>query len=133
MHKKTQLLWLLYAFFVGCALYFEWHEDLLSFSGGLGLLKLAVWMIWLAFLVYSIHCSRHENLMRTIRTMMGLYWGRQIGIDLYLGLLIALVIIFLHQGLLVAALWLLPLLIFANLATLLYLAIHFDALVMKLM
>lgn len=133
MHPRTRLLWLAYAVFVGCALTFNWHDSMLSFAGSYGLLKLGVWVIWLAFLVYSIHCSRHENLMRTIRTMKGLYWGRQIGIDLYLGILIALIIIFLNEGLLVMALWLVPLLIFANLATLLYIAIHFEAIAAKLL
>lgn len=50
---------------------------------------------------------------------------------LYLGLM--LFVIYLHEGsVLVTCLWLLPILAFANLATLLYVGIHFDAIVARL-
>lgn len=58
-----------------------------------------------------------------------MHWGRQIGADLYLGLFLALLIIYLHEGALAAFLWTVPTLAFANLSILLYFAIHFDAIV----
>lgn len=64
--------------------------------------------------------------------MSGLHWGRQIGIDLYIGITIMAFFIYLHSGsVFVLLLWLLPLFAFANLATLLYIAIHYDSIVEK--
>ena len=127
------LLWGIYAAFVVLALSFNWHPALLDFSGGQAGIKLLVWALYLSFLAYSIYCSFKENIFRTIRTMSQLYWGRQIGIDLYLGLAIALILIYLHEGLLVMLLWLVPTILFANLAILLYIAIHLDTIALKLL
>lgn len=61
-----------------------------------------------------------------------LHWGRQIGIDLYLGLSLTLFIVYLNEGsVLVMLLWLIPTFAFGNLATLLYFAIHYDAIVAR--
>ena len=69
----------------------------------------------------------------TIGVMSRLYWGRQIGIDLYLGLLIFMSFIFYYQESdLIALLWLMPVLAFANLATLLYLALQYDSIIATL-
>ena len=120
--------WAVYAIFAGLAVATAWNEQTLVFDGAQGVFKAAIWLLLLGFLVYSVYCSLRENIFRTIRTMSGLHWGRQIGLDLYLGLLIFMAFIYLHQGaMLPVALWLLPVLLFANLATLLYLAIHFDS------
>jgi hypothetical protein len=45
--------------------------------------------------------------------------------------LLSLSVIILHEGFVVALVWLVPVLLFANLATLLYVAIHFEALVAR--
>ena len=58
------------------------------------------------------------------------YWTKQIGIDLYLGVAVSGAIIYLNEGsLFILGLWLLPLVLFANLATLLYFAMNYDSLV----
>lgn len=123
------LSWVAYFAFAACVLVVDGHERLFAFDGRLGAAKLLVWLVLAGFLAYSIHCSRRENLFRTVGRIAEFHWGRQIGIDLYLGLMLALLIIYLHQGTLVAALWALPTLAFANLAILLYFAVHFDAIV----
>ncbi|PYC25997.1 hypothetical protein DMO17_10050 [Aquipseudomonas alcaligenes] len=126
--SKNLLSWMLFAVFVVLALGLHWHAQLLVFSGLVGAGKALVWLAWLAFVGYSIHCSRRENIVKSIRGMARLYWGRQIIIDLYLGVALFLALIALHQGALVMLAWLLPVLLFANQATLLYLAIHFESL-----
>ena len=88
-------------------------------------------MLLIGFLVYSLYCTSRENLFRTVAKMAEFHWGRQIGIDLYLGLLVGLFIIYLNEGAITALLWLLPVLAYANLAILLYVALHFDSLVTK--
>ena len=129
--SANYLSWAVYAAFVAVALYVNWHTSLFSFDGRLGSLKLVVWAAYVAFLVYSVYCSSKENIFRTIRKIAEFHWGRQIGIDLYLGLFVALILIYLNEGIVAAAFWLLPTLLFANLSVLLYLAIHFDSIVTK--
>ena len=125
--------WLVYSIFAATALYLNWHSDIFSFTGNLGILKLVVWVIFAAFLAYSVYCSYQENLIRTVRKIADFHWGRQIGIDLYLGLFIFQTLIYLHEGTLAAVLWLVPTLLFANLSTLLYLGIHFDSVASNLL
>jgi len=127
------VLWGLYGVFAVVAVSTGLEETTFRFDGPLGGAKAAVWIALLAFLAYSVYCNFRENFFRTLKTMVGLYWGRQIGTDLYLGLALALFIIFLNDGVWIALLWLVPVLIYANLAVLLYVAIHFDSIVAKLL
>lgn len=131
---KTGLtLWGLYVAFALVALFANLKESTFQFAGPLGGIKAIVWLVLVSFLAYSVYCSFQENFFRSVRSIASLYWGRQISADLYVGLLVGLFIIFLHEGPLVALLWLVPTLIYANLAMLLYLAIHFDGIVSKLL
>lgn len=125
----NQISWAAYFVFVGVAISLGWHEEILDFSGPLAGVKLLVWIVYLGFLGYSLYCSSRENLFRTIRKMSELHWGRQIGADLYLGLLLALFVIYLNEGVAAVLLWALPTLVFANLSILLYFAIHFESIV----
>lgn len=129
----NKMLWAFYALFVALALYLNWHAELFSFSGNFAAVKIIIWAVYLVFLAYSIQCSFKESLFRTIGKMKELYWGTQIGLDLYIGVGLALLVVFLNEGALVFALWLIPFLVFANLAVLLYFAIHFESIVSKLM
>lgn len=126
------IFWGMFAIFFVCALGFGWHDKMFTLNNTISVGKYLVWTVFLGFLAYSIYCSSKENLFKSIGKMAELHWGRQIGIDLYLGLSLTLFIIYLNEGsLFVVALWFLPVLIFANLATLLYFAIHFDSIVSK--
>jgi hypothetical protein len=130
MASSKTLFWTLFAIFVACALYFDWHENVFAMSGPLAGVKIAVWAAFFAFLGYTIYCSSREDLVGSVLELAKLHWGRQIGADLYLGVLLALLVIYLNEGSAGAALlWLLPMLAFANLATLLYFALHFDSIV----
>lgn len=133
MNSRGLALWGLYGAFAVYALYAYWHETMFQFSGPLGSVKLLVWLALAGFLIYSVYCTSREDLFRTIGVIAKLHWGRQIGTDLYLGLFIGILIIFLHESPLVALLWLIPTLLFANLSMLLYVAINFDSIVVKLM
>ena len=130
--KSGLVLWALYGVFALLALIVNMQESTFQFSGPLGGMKVAVWLALFGFLGYSVHCSFRENFFRSVRSIATLHWGRQIGVDLYLGLFVALFIIFLNEGVLVALVWLVPILIYANLVVLLYLAINFDGIVTKL-
>jgi hypothetical protein len=131
MSSRSLFFWAAYFVFAACALYFGWHGDVLGFGGPLGAIKLLVWTALLGFLAYSVYCSARENLFESIPRIFELHWGRQVGADLYLGLLVALFVVYLHEGALAALFWAAPTLLFANLSILLYLAIHFEAIVAR--
>ncbi len=131
--KSGLVLWGLYGVFALSAVAMNVQESTFQFSGQLGAIKALVWLALFMFLGYSLYCSLNENFFRSVRSIATLHWGRQIGIDLYLGLFVSLLIIFLNEGALIAAIWLVPILIYANLVVLLYLAINFDTIVTKLL
>ncbi len=127
------VLWGLYFAFAASAVFADMQETTFRFGGPLGEIKAIVWLALFVFLGYSVYCSVTENFFRSLRSIATLHWGRQIGADLYLGLFISLFIIFLNEGALVAAIWLIPILIYANLVVLLYLALNFNSIVAKLL
>jgi hypothetical protein len=132
MASLKAVFWGCFAIFAVAALALGWHERIFDTAGPLAAVKLSVWAAFLGFLGYSAYCSAREDLFTSVRAIARLHWGRQIGADLYLGLSLSLLIVYLDEGsLAVMLLWLLPMLAFANLATLLYFAIHFDAIVAR--
>lgn len=131
INNRGLALWGLYAAFAIYAIYAYWHEAMFRFSGPLGGAKLLVWLALAGFLIFSIYCSSREDLFRTVGAIAKLHWGRQIGIDLYLGLFIGILVIYLHEGPIAALIWLIPTLAFANLSMLLYVAINFDGIVAR--
>ena len=131
--KSGWFLWGLYAAFAVSAIVWNWQASTLEFSGTLGGFKALIWLALLAFLAYSFYCTTKENFFRSGRAVLALYWGRQIVADLYLGILIGVLIIVLNDGFMVALVWLLPLVIYANLTMLLYVALHFDEIAARFM
>ncbi len=131
--RSGLVLWGLYGAFALFAIFSNIQATTFQFSGPLGEIKAIVWLALFAFLAYSVYCSFKENFYRSVRSIAAMHWGRQIGADLYLGLFVSLFIIFLNEGALVAAIWLIPILIYANLVVLLYLAMNFDTIVAKLL
>jgi len=124
------LYWLSFALFVTVALYFNWHNLHIRPSDPLAGGKYVVWFTFAAFVAYSIYCSSRENLFESVKKIAQLHWGRQVGIDLYVGVALTLFIVYLNEGSgLSVLLWLGPALAFANLATLLYFAVHYDSIV----
>lgn len=124
--------WAVYFAFVAFALAVNWHDRLLRFDTPHAIGKVLVWALFLGFTGYTMLCSSRENLFAGFRVVLGRHWGRQVLTDLCIGLLLPCAIIYLHSGsVLVLLLWLAPILAFANLATLLYFAIHYDSLVAR--
>lgn len=125
----NRIAWAAYFLFVAAMLAINWQPNTLSFGGELGVVKLLVWVAYIAFLGYSLYCSTQENIIKTIKVMNQYHWGRQIGTDLYLGLCVAMIIVYLNEGIVGVAIWAIPTLVFANLSILLYIGLHFDTLV----
>lgn len=132
MPMKRAAPWVLFLAFVALAMGLHQGEPLFVSQGAYPLGKPLLWLILLGFVGYSYYCSTQENIFKTIKRIFPLHWARQIGLDLYLGLILMMFIIYLNEGsLLVLALWLVPILLFANLATLLYVALNYDSLVAR--
>jgi hypothetical protein len=127
---KRHFLWILYGLFVVLALLFKNDEALFVSQGPYPLGKLMLWILLGLFLLYSLHCHLKEDFFKTMSITGKYYWSKQIGIDLYIGVALSAGIIYLNEGsLLVLGFWLVPLIVFANLATLLYFAMNYDALI----
>lgn len=91
---------------------------------------------WLAlallilFAGYTVHASRTESFWKSLKTVLALKWGRQVTMDLYLGLLLFHVFVYLNEGsALLVLVWLVPTLILGNLVPLVYFVVNFDSLV----
>jgi hypothetical protein len=133
MNSRT-LLWSGFALFVAAALWLEWSPTLLAPTGPLPAGKYVVWAAFLGFTAYTIRCSRREDLFRSLREMLRLRWGRQVLLDLYLGLALFLFVVALHERSAIALLlWLPAGVAFVNLATLLYFALHYESIVTRLL
>lgn len=131
--KLTIIGWGLYVVFAGVVLATGWHDGALAPTGPFPAGKYALWAAWAAFLAYSVWVSTREDIIASVRKINELHWGRQICIDLYLGFTFAVVGIGLvSRSWTVGLAYLLPVYLFGNLATLLWLALHFDAVVGRL-
>lgn len=130
--KSRLLLWGAFAVFVAAALILDRAPGALAFEGPNAAGKLAVWAAFAGFLGYTLYCSARESLFETIGKIGAFHWGRQIGLDLYVGLALFLGLIALSGAPIAVLLWAAPILLFGNLATLLYLALHYDEVIARL-
>ena len=130
MRYSGLLLWGVYFGFVVVAFAVNWHDQVLDFSGDYAIGKALVWVALIAFIAYSRYCSSVENFFKAVSKINKFHWGRQIGIDLYIGVFVFLAVIYLHSGSAwVMLAWSPFILFFANMATLVYLAIFYDDIV----
>lgn len=126
---KRNFLWILFIGFSIFAIATRQDEHIFLSEGPYGYGKYITWVIFIAFFGYSFYSGLKENFFKTLKTMTSLYWGRQIGMDLYIGLIFSIVIIAIHGGTWTLLIWILPILFYANLATLLYLALNYDSII----
>ncbi|MDF1720004.1 MAG: hypothetical protein P1U65_04965 [Minwuia sp.] len=127
---KRYLLWIVYVGFMVLAVAFGGRESLFSTASQYHIGKYLILLIFVGFLIYSIISTGRENFFRTVAGMGRTYWGRQVGLDLYISVFLSLALIYLHEGsLLIVLLWLLPVLMFANLAILPYILLNYGSIV----
>ena len=121
-------LWIGYALFLVLAVAYGGREGLVTTESGFGGAKLVVLAVYLGFLAFSLYATARENFFRSVGQINRLWWGRQIGLDLYISVFASLGLIWLVEGSLgVMLIWTVPVLIFANLAILPYLLLNFGA------
>ena len=127
---KKNLLWVVYFGFIIFAIITGKDEHIFISNGAYPLGKYIVWLMYLSFLGYSLYCSTKENFFKSLKNIYPFLWARQIGMDLYIGLALTSYLIYLNEGsILVLAIWILPILIYANLITLVYVAINYDSII----
>lgn len=130
---KRNWLWGFYFIFLFIAILNRSDQYLFASSGAYAIGKPIMWLILIAFLLYSLNISRQENFFHSLKNMNSILWTRQIGLDLYLGLLVPLCLIYFSSGSLITVLfWLVPIFFFANLATFVYVVLHYDLLILLL-
>ncbi len=127
---KRNFLWGLYIAFVALAVAFKSDEPLFHSEGPYAAGKYVAWALLISFLAYSVYCSTQVSFIKSLPKILENIWARQIGLDLYIGVLMSCFIIYLNEGsLLVLLLWLPAILIFANLAILLYVAMNYTSII----
>lgn len=129
---KRYLLWFFYAAFLIVAIMYGSREPIYISSGEYSMGKTIVLAIYICFLIYSLYATKQENFFKTLGIVNKLYWGRQIGIDLYISVFLSLGLIYLVEGsAVVLLLWFVPIFVFANLAILPYILLNYGAIVGK--
>ncbi|MEO1043146.1 MAG: hypothetical protein AAFX52_12740 [Pseudomonadota bacterium] len=120
-------LWGGFVLFVVIALATQWNGDLLTINNGKGAVRMVLLALWLGFCGYSVLASRRENFFKTVRNMARLYWGRQIGADLYLSVFLSIGLVWLvTSSVTETILWSLAFIPFANMAILLFVILRLD-------
>ncbi len=131
---RRYFLWFIYAAFVIMVSIFGSRESFFFVSGNLGSGKFLLLTAYLAFLAYSIHATKRENFFKSVMSVNRLWWGRQIGADLYISVFLSLGLIYLLEGsLIVTLVWLAPILFFANLAILPYILLNYNFILQHLL
>ena len=95
---RKNLLWIIYFTFVGLAVTYRGEEDLFISNGLYPLGKYMAWLMYLCFLGYSIYCSSKESFFKSLRRIYPILWARQIGIDLYIGLVFTSFLLYFNEG-----------------------------------
>jgi hypothetical protein len=126
-----KILWLFFALFSAAVVGWNWDKSLWEIQGSYSFGKYLFWLAFVTFTSYSYYCSQRESLFRSVAKIGQLHWGRQIGIDLYIGFFLFCGFIALHQGAVAMLIWLIPVLVYGNQVTLLYLAVHYESIVKK--
>lgn len=124
---KKNLLWVIFIIFACIGIATKKDASIFISQSQYGVGKYIIWLLFFTFFSYTIYCSRKENFYKSMRNIIQMYWGWQVVIDLYIGVMLPLLIIYLHGGMFVFLLWLLPIVINVNLFTLLYFALNYDS------
>lgn len=126
---KRHGIWLFYAVFLIIAVATSDTTQHIGYHGPLAGGIWAVAVIFVLFLAYSVYCSVKELFFRSVAKINRFHWGRQIGIDLYISVTLSLAVIWLNDGALTMLVWLVPVVIFANLAILPYILLNYGSLI----
>lgn len=127
---KRHFLWILYGIFVVAAIATHTREPVFMSEGPYAAGKYIAWLMFFGFLAYSLYATTQASFIKSLPKINQYIWGRQIGLDLYISVFMSLFIIYLNSGSVwVLLLWLVPVLIYANLAILLYVALNYGSLI----
>ncbi len=127
MNIQTKLIYLLLFLFLGYAFGFQELPKAKPLRVELLFVKYILIGTLVSFVVYTIYCSFKENFVKSFRKIFQLLWGRQVGIDLYIGIfLFSFFVFMMEKSFSILFFWLLPSIIFGNIIPLVYLITHFE-------
>lgn len=124
---KKNLLWIIFIVFACIGIVTKKDASIFISHSPHSIGKYIIWLLFFSFFSYTIYCSKKENFYKSMRHISQMYWGWQVVIDLYIGVMLPLLIIYLHGGIFIFLLWIFPILINVNLFTLLYFALNYDS------
>lgn len=86
--------------------------------------------VFVVFSLYTLYLFKAENFWQSVKAVAQYKWGRQVIMDLYIGLLLFGFIVYLNEpsGLMALA-WLVAFVVLGNPATLLYFVLNYHSLV----
>jgi hypothetical protein len=126
---KLQIIFF-YSFLLALTIYaffFTPSSAAFSVSFGYSLMKYTILLSFVAFTFYTIYVTTKENIFKTVKRIFTFHWGRQILLDLYIGLFLFGFLVFLvEKSWIMVLIWMIPALIFGNIIPLLYFASQFD-------
>jgi len=127
---KRNLLWFFYAGFLILAVLYGAREPFFTTQSAYSAGKYAILAIFFLFLAYSLYASAKESFFKSVVSVNKYLWGLQIGLDLYISVFLSLGLIFLVEGSIVITLiWLVPILVFANLAILPFIILNYGSII----
>ncbi len=127
MNIQSKLLYLVLISFFVFAFGFQEIPKTKLIDLQIVIIKYILLIILILFVGYTIHCTIKENFYISMKKIFKLLWGRQVGIDLYIGLLLFSFFVFMiEKSVGILLLWLVPSLIFGNIIPLTYLVTHFE-------
>ena len=127
MNIQAILLYLILFTFTIYAFLSTHASELETISIGMTMIKYMILTAFVLFTLYTIYVTTRENLFKSVKRMFDFRWGRQIILDLYLGLfLFGFVVYLVEKTFLITLLWLSLAIIFGNIISLLYFASQFD-------
>lgn len=132
-YLSRNILWIVFTVFAIIGIATKQDASIFVSHGPYGYGKYIFWALFLGFFGFTLYCNSKESFFKSIKRMSEMYWGWQVGLDLYIGLLLPLLIIYLQGGTLVFLIWVVPIIINANLFTLLYFALNYDTVVAHFM
>lgn len=127
---KKYFLGIFYAIFVLTMIATHSSEHAFMSNGPYAAGKYIIWLIFIALVAYSVYCNSVENFFRSVKKINQYHREREIRLDLYISMFLNLFLIYFNEvSIMVVLIWSIPVLIFANMAMLLYIALNYDSLI----
>ena len=92
-------------------------------------IRILLFIALILFVSFTVYCIKKENFWKSLDAVISLKWGKQVIVDLYLGLFLFGYFIYLNENsFLITLAWLIATLCLGNIVTLLYFIVNYQSL-----